>query len=188
MMRRTIRLTFLCIAPKSSGTITNRRDACRCSISMKPTRVGKEAMDTMLKSYSTMAKGFQTLATEASDYSKKSLRRRRGSVGEARRRQELREGFRDPERLSPSRPTSPSSRRRRGWARSTPTSPRRPTSPTRRLLRRPPPDSGSAPPSRRRASPPKSPAACLQPGFSFGRIAGTISQSLSLRVHREGLK
>lgn len=35
-------------------------------------KLGKETMDTVLKSYSTMAKGFQTLATEASDYSKKS--------------------------------------------------------------------------------------------------------------------
>lgn len=35
-------------------------------------KVGKEAVDTMLKSYSSMAKGFQTLATEASDYSKKT--------------------------------------------------------------------------------------------------------------------
>ncbi len=35
-------------------------------------KMGKETVDTMLKSYSSMAKGFQTLATEASDYSKKS--------------------------------------------------------------------------------------------------------------------
>ncbi|WP_117191373.1 phasin family protein [Rhizobium terrae] len=33
----------------------------------------KEAMDGMLKSYSEMAKGFQAIATEASDYSKKSF-------------------------------------------------------------------------------------------------------------------
>ncbi|MFB9952004.1 phasin family protein [Rhizobium puerariae] len=33
----------------------------------------KEAMDGMLKSYSEVAKGFQAIATEASDYSKKSF-------------------------------------------------------------------------------------------------------------------
>jgi len=33
---------------------------------------GKDAVDTMLKSYSSLAKGFQALATEAQDYSKKS--------------------------------------------------------------------------------------------------------------------
>lgn len=35
-------------------------------------KMNKEAMDTMLKSYSSIAKGFQALASEASDYSKKS--------------------------------------------------------------------------------------------------------------------
>jgi len=35
-------------------------------------KLSKDTMDSMLKSYSSMAKGFQTLATEASDYSKKS--------------------------------------------------------------------------------------------------------------------
>lgn len=34
---------------------------------------GREAMDTMLKNYSEMAKGFQAIAAEASDYSKKSF-------------------------------------------------------------------------------------------------------------------
>ncbi|GEO84930.1 MULTISPECIES: phasin family protein [Alphaproteobacteria] len=34
---------------------------------------GKEAMDAMLKNYSEVAKGFQTIATEASEYSKKSF-------------------------------------------------------------------------------------------------------------------
>lgn len=33
---------------------------------------GQEAMDTMLKSYSSLAKGMQAIATEAADYSKKS--------------------------------------------------------------------------------------------------------------------
>lgn len=33
----------------------------------------KEAMDGMLKSYSEIAKGFQAIATEAGDYSKKSF-------------------------------------------------------------------------------------------------------------------
>lgn len=35
-------------------------------------KLGKEAMDTMLKSYSSLAKGMQLLASEASDYSRKS--------------------------------------------------------------------------------------------------------------------
>ncbi|MGL3605628.1 phasin family protein [Rhizobium sp. G187] len=34
---------------------------------------GKEAMDTMLKNYSEVARGFQAIATEAGDYSKKSF-------------------------------------------------------------------------------------------------------------------
>lgn len=34
---------------------------------------GKEAMDAMLKNYSEVAKGFQAIATEASEYSKKSF-------------------------------------------------------------------------------------------------------------------
>ena len=34
---------------------------------------GQEAMDTMLKSYSSLAKGMQAIATEAADYSKKSF-------------------------------------------------------------------------------------------------------------------
>lgn len=33
----------------------------------------KEAMDTMLKNYSAVTKGFQAIATEAADYSKKSF-------------------------------------------------------------------------------------------------------------------
>ena len=33
----------------------------------------KEAMDGMLKSYSEIAKGYQAIATEATDYSKKSF-------------------------------------------------------------------------------------------------------------------
>ncbi|TCL74032.1 phasin family protein [Rhizobium sp. BK251] len=33
----------------------------------------KEAMDTMLKSYSDVAKGFQAIAAEAAEYSKKSF-------------------------------------------------------------------------------------------------------------------
>ncbi|KKX33650.1 phasin family protein [Rhizobium sp. LC145] len=33
----------------------------------------REAMDAMLKSYSEVAKGFQTIATEANDYSRKSF-------------------------------------------------------------------------------------------------------------------
>ncbi len=33
----------------------------------------KEAMDTMMKSYSEMTKAFQAIATEAADYSKKSF-------------------------------------------------------------------------------------------------------------------
>ncbi|MCB1446623.1 MAG: phasin family protein [Rhizobiaceae bacterium] len=33
---------------------------------------GKEAMDNLLKSYSAATKGFQAIATEASDYSKKA--------------------------------------------------------------------------------------------------------------------
>ncbi|WEZ83596.1 phasin family protein [Rhizobium sp. 32-5/1] len=33
----------------------------------------KEAMDTMMKSYSAMTKAFQAIATEAADYSKKSF-------------------------------------------------------------------------------------------------------------------
>ncbi|MFL0691545.1 MAG: phasin family protein [Allorhizobium sp.] len=33
----------------------------------------KEAMDTMLKNYSEVTKGFQAIATEATDYSKKSF-------------------------------------------------------------------------------------------------------------------
>ena len=36
-------------------------------------RKSKEAMDTMLKSYSDTTKGFQAIATEAADYSKKSF-------------------------------------------------------------------------------------------------------------------
>lgn len=35
-------------------------------------KMNKEAMDTMLKSYSSVAKGFQTVVAEATDYSKKS--------------------------------------------------------------------------------------------------------------------
>ncbi|MDA4847768.1 phasin family protein [Hoeflea poritis] len=35
-------------------------------------KYGKDAMENMLKSYSAMAQGMQTLTTEASDYSKKS--------------------------------------------------------------------------------------------------------------------
>jgi hypothetical protein len=34
---------------------------------------GKEAMDAMLKNYSEVTKGFQAIATEATDYSKKSF-------------------------------------------------------------------------------------------------------------------
>jgi hypothetical protein len=34
---------------------------------------GKEAMDAALKNYSEVAKGFQAIATEASEYSKKSF-------------------------------------------------------------------------------------------------------------------
>jgi hypothetical protein len=34
---------------------------------------GKEAMDTMLKNYSEVTKGFQAIAAEATDYSKKSF-------------------------------------------------------------------------------------------------------------------
>lgn len=36
-------------------------------------RKSKEAMDTILKSYSETAKGFQAIATEASEFSKKSF-------------------------------------------------------------------------------------------------------------------
>ncbi|MBB4231497.1 phasin family protein [Rhizobium mongolense] len=36
-------------------------------------RKSKEAMDTMLKSYSDTAKGVQAIATEAAEYSKKSF-------------------------------------------------------------------------------------------------------------------
>lgn len=36
-------------------------------------KVGKEAVDTMLKSYSAMANGMQALASEAADYSKRSF-------------------------------------------------------------------------------------------------------------------
>jgi hypothetical protein len=36
-------------------------------------RKNKEAMDTMLRSYSDSAKGFQAIATEAVEYSKKSF-------------------------------------------------------------------------------------------------------------------
>ena len=36
-------------------------------------RKSKEAMDTMLKSYSDTAKGFQAIASEAAEYSKKSF-------------------------------------------------------------------------------------------------------------------
>jgi hypothetical protein len=35
-------------------------------------KLGKEAMDTMLKSYSSLAKSMQLLASEASDYSRKT--------------------------------------------------------------------------------------------------------------------
>ncbi|MCY6380662.1 phasin family protein [Hoeflea prorocentri] len=35
-------------------------------------KYGKDAMENMLKSYSAMAQGMQTLTTEATDYSKKS--------------------------------------------------------------------------------------------------------------------
>ncbi|MBA3041742.1 MAG: phasin family protein [Alphaproteobacteria bacterium] len=34
---------------------------------------GKEAMDAVLKNYSEVAKGFQAIATEATEYSKKSF-------------------------------------------------------------------------------------------------------------------
>lgn len=37
------------------------------------TMFGKDAMDKMLKSYSTTAKGFQAIASETSEYSKKSF-------------------------------------------------------------------------------------------------------------------
>lgn len=36
-------------------------------------KTGKEAVDTMLKSYSAMANGMQTIAAEAADYSRKSF-------------------------------------------------------------------------------------------------------------------
>jgi len=36
-------------------------------------KTGKEAVDTVLKSYSSVAKGMQAIATEAADYSKKSF-------------------------------------------------------------------------------------------------------------------
>lgn len=36
-------------------------------------KTGKEAMDTILKNYSSVAKGMQAIATEAADYSKKSF-------------------------------------------------------------------------------------------------------------------
>ena len=35
-------------------------------------KFGKDAMDNMLKSYSVMAQGMQTITTEATDYSRKS--------------------------------------------------------------------------------------------------------------------
>lgn len=35
-------------------------------------KYGKDAMENMLKSYSALAQGMQTITTEASDYSKKS--------------------------------------------------------------------------------------------------------------------
>lgn len=35
-------------------------------------KYGKDAMDNMLKSYSALAQGMQTITTEASDFSKKS--------------------------------------------------------------------------------------------------------------------
>ena len=34
---------------------------------------GKEAVDTLVKSYTTVAQGWQAIATEAADYSKKSF-------------------------------------------------------------------------------------------------------------------
>ncbi|MEN3146095.1 phasin family protein [Neorhizobium sp. IRAMC:178] len=40
----------------------------------------KEAMDGMLKSYSEIAKGFQAIATETTDYSKKSFQDMAGFV------------------------------------------------------------------------------------------------------------
>jgi hypothetical protein len=36
-------------------------------------KVGKEAVDTMMKSYSVMATGMQTIAAEATDYSKQAF-------------------------------------------------------------------------------------------------------------------
>lgn len=36
-------------------------------------KAGKETVDTMLKSYSAMANGMQTIAAEAADYSRKSF-------------------------------------------------------------------------------------------------------------------
>ncbi|CDN53866.1 Phasin family protein [Neorhizobium galegae bv. officinalis bv. officinalis str. HAMBI 1141] len=42
----------------------------------------KEAMDGMLKSYSEIAKGYQAIATEATDYSKKSFQDMTGFMEE----------------------------------------------------------------------------------------------------------
>lgn len=36
-------------------------------------RKNKEALETLMKSYASMTKGFQAIATEAADYSKKSF-------------------------------------------------------------------------------------------------------------------
>jgi phasin family protein len=65
-------LDYLCVAatldlpqrPRRMMVMLNFDDANRKS---------KEAMDTMLKSYSDTAKGFQAIAAEAVEYSKKSF-------------------------------------------------------------------------------------------------------------------
>jgi hypothetical protein len=52
---------------------TNPKGECEMFNFDDANKVSKEAVDTVLKSYSAMANGMQTIAAEAADYSKKSF-------------------------------------------------------------------------------------------------------------------
>ncbi len=55
------------------GSEIKQKGHCRMFNFDEANRKGKEAMDAMLKNYAEIAKGFQAIATEASEYSKKSF-------------------------------------------------------------------------------------------------------------------
>ena len=94
-------------------------------------KFGKDNVDVALKSADAVSKGFQAIAAEAADYSKKSFEAGQRRVREAPRRQEPRQGRRGPVRLRPHRLRGLCRPGDARSARSSPTWPRAPTSPTK---------------------------------------------------------